>query len=393
VESQEEKKNPTGNWNTKRSRLSVLSRVTCLPQTTRRLRRLPQNLSRVCPGLIASSSQDDLCTLLAGLDNLPSEISFLLTEIQHIDVRSQGAPPATSPHGRVSRSPPELQQEVAKEASRYIRHSGRSTPSAPPNPKDAAIQETIKEHYAQIEELADEKLVLAQRVVDLISRARAKLDHDLSKVLVQQGEDPHVTIPPPSSVSVPRRNVLQEIKETLRTPRETTPVVSVIPTPPQVTGNKSEGSPSTILLNPHPRYTQGDELPEALQPDRQVTAVPHLPQGTPELGFNVLPASLPLIITTVLDSPLCLVDKPPRWKPRRTPKVKKTMAMKKTRIYIVSARSSHTERQVLDAFDSGVPCLPSTTLRWLAVTTNIVNTSGYVYSVPTPSYGRIKLVS
>ncbi|KAF9645511.1 hypothetical protein BDM02DRAFT_3189658 [Thelephora ganbajun] len=158
---------------------------------------------------------------ISSLDNLPSEISFLLTEIQHIDIRSQ-----------------ELQQEVAKEASRYIRHSGRSTPSAP-NPKDTAIHEIVKEHYAQIEQLADEKLVLAQRVVDLISRARAKLDHDLSKVLVQQGEDPSVSAnPTASSASVPRRNALQEIKETLRTPRETTPVVSVVPTPTQVVGTK-----------------------------------------------------------------------------------------------------------------------------------------------------------
>ncbi|KAF9786294.1 hypothetical protein BJ322DRAFT_1058736 [Thelephora terrestris] len=159
---------------------------------------------------------------VSNLDNLPSEVTFLLTEIQNIDIRSQ-----------------ELQQEVAKDASRYIRHSGRSTPSAPPNPKDMAIQETIKEHYAQIEQLADEKLVLAQRVIDLISRARAKLDHELSRVLVQQGEDPTAaSISAPSSISVPRRGTFQEIKEALRTPRETTPVVTVVPTPSQVVGNK-----------------------------------------------------------------------------------------------------------------------------------------------------------
>jgi len=135
----------------------------------------------------------------------------------------------------------ELQQEAAKEASRYIRHSGRSTPGAPPNPKDTAIHETVKEYYAQIEQLADEKLVLAQRVVDLISRARAKLDHELSRVLVQQGEDPTVVVTPaPPTISAPRRNALQEIKEALRTPRETTPVVSAIPAPTQLPVNKSE---------------------------------------------------------------------------------------------------------------------------------------------------------
>ena len=193
-------------------------------------------------GLNADFSRANSSRLLTGLDNLPSEISFLLTEIQHIDVRSQGTSQINllAPTG-FPKLFTELQQEAAKEASRYIRHSGRSTPGAPPNPKDAAIHETVKEYYAQIEQLADEKLVLAQRVVDLISRARAKLDHELLRVLVQQGDDPNVVATPSAStVSFPRRNALQEIKETLRTPRETTPVVSAVPTPTQVASNKSE---------------------------------------------------------------------------------------------------------------------------------------------------------
>lgn len=170
-------------------------------------------------------------------------------------------------HRRFSKPLKELQQEAAKEASRYIRHSGRSTPGAPPNPKDTVIHETIKEHYVQIEQLADEKLVLAQRVVDLISRTRAKLDHDLSRVLVQQGEDPNVaaTLVSPS-VSAPRRNPLQEIKETLKTPRETTPVVSVAPTPNQVAGNKSEMLPQRFSFRIFTNTTQGDELVEAPRP-------------------------------------------------------------------------------------------------------------------------------
>ena len=155
----------------------------------------------------------------------------------------------------VTHSSSELQQEAAKEASRYIRHSGRSTPSAPPNPKDMAIHEVIKDYYAQIEQLADEKLVLAQRVIDLISRARARLDHDLSRVLLQQGEDPTVaTISAASTVSVSRRSTVQELKETLRTPRETTPVVSMVPAPAQVAGNKSKIFRQGFLmlvLNPH----------------------------------------------------------------------------------------------------------------------------------------------
>ena len=211
---------------------------------------MPQNSSQVRLWLSTGFPQADLSRLLSDLDNLPSEISFLLTEIQHIDVRSQGTRHKHLPRWIHFLLPlPELQQEAAKEAARYIRHSGRSTPGATPNPKDAAIQETVKEHYAQIEQLADEKLVLAQRVIDLISRARAKLDHELSRVLVQQGEDPTVAaISANSSVSIPRRGTFQEIKEALRTPRETTPVVSAVPAPSQVVGNKSKDSSQTLLF-------------------------------------------------------------------------------------------------------------------------------------------------
>ena len=144
-------------------------------------------------------------------------------------------------HGPVLKVLSELQQEAGKDISRHIRHSGRSTPGAPPNPKETSVHETLKEHYSQIEQLADEKLVLAQRVIDLISRARARLDHDLSRVLLQQGEDPTVAATSAApTVSVPRRHVIQEVKEALRTPRETTPVVSVIPAPAQIVGNKSK---------------------------------------------------------------------------------------------------------------------------------------------------------
>lgn len=90
---------------------------------------------------------------------------------------------------------------------------------------------------------------MAQRVVDLITRARARLDHDLSRVLLQQGEDPNATaIPVTPTVSVPRRNLVQEVKETLRAPRETTPVVSVVSAPIQVIGNKSEVLPRRFLI-------------------------------------------------------------------------------------------------------------------------------------------------
>jgi hypothetical protein len=67
-----------------------LSQPSWQPRTMKRLQRLPQNSSQVCLGLRTHFSRTGLCRPLLGLDNLPSEISFLLTEIQHIDIRSQG---------------------------------------------------------------------------------------------------------------------------------------------------------------------------------------------------------------------------------------------------------------------------------------------------------------
>ena len=117
----EEESNPDapilkmGNWNTRRSRVRVrhasrlptsLSQPSWPPRTTKRLLPLLRNSSLVCLGFDTNPSSADLSRLLAGLDNLPSEISFLLTEIQHIDVRSQGRPRTTSSlRARVSHNP------------------------------------------------------------------------------------------------------------------------------------------------------------------------------------------------------------------------------------------------------------------------------------------------
>jgi hypothetical protein len=98
----------------------------------------------------------------------------------------------------------EIQAEIQRETGKYIRHSLRSangstpgstnntnanngTPNAP-SPKDAAIPAKVAADYAAIDALAIEKTALAQRLVTLITRSRARLDHDLARVLVLQGE-------------------------------------------------------------------------------------------------------------------------------------------------------------------------------------------------------------
>ncbi|KAG6814498.1 hypothetical protein H0H92_000023 [Tricholoma furcatifolium] len=112
------------------------------------------------------------------LDNLPNEVNHLLLEIRAKETRAQ-----------------ELQQEIDKDAAKYIRHSIRastSVPSSPssraPSPKSTALPAKIEAAYAEIDQLSTEKIVIAQSLIDLITRTRARLDSDLTKVRILQGE-------------------------------------------------------------------------------------------------------------------------------------------------------------------------------------------------------------
>ncbi|KAH9052877.1 hypothetical protein EDB83DRAFT_2619390 [Lactarius deliciosus] len=119
------------------------------------------------------------------LDNLPAEVQHLL---------------------RI----PELLQEITKETSRYIRHSLRSG-ATPLSTKDEQIPQKIDQNYAEVDRLAQEKLKIAERLGLLIQRARTRLDYDLRRVLILQGDDPGQ----PAFVST-SRNPVQEINDSLR---------------------------------------------------------------------------------------------------------------------------------------------------------------------------------
>ncbi|KAF9053321.1 hypothetical protein BJ165DRAFT_1413483 [Panaeolus papilionaceus] len=152
------------------------------------------------------------------LDNLPSEVSHILQEIKHKDIRTQ-----------------ELQQEIDKDSAKYIRHSRRAsstsgTPPSPssraPSPKSMTIPAKVSASYAEIQELASEKCVLAQRLIELVTKTRARLDADIAKVRMLQGEPPE---PPASQTAkallpslsadtfgAPGRNPAQAISDSLR---------------------------------------------------------------------------------------------------------------------------------------------------------------------------------
>ncbi|KAH9948802.1 hypothetical protein B0H21DRAFT_689592 [Amylocystis lapponica] len=138
---------------------------------------------------------------IASLENLPSETTHLLMEIQHIETRSH-----------------ELQQEIHKDGGKYIRHSLRSAGATPPqalSAKDAAIPQTIANHYAEIDQLAVEKGQLADRLVRLVSRAQARLEHDVSNILVLQG-DGDSALQGGYYVQSAARNPVQQMNESLR---------------------------------------------------------------------------------------------------------------------------------------------------------------------------------
>lgn len=149
------------------------------------------------------------------IDNLPSEVSHILQEIRHKDNRAQ-----------------ELQNEIDKDTARYIRHSMRASTNATPltaspiprapSPKSLAIPGKVAAAYAEIKVLSGEKEELAQKLVDVMQSTRTRLDVELNKVRVLQGE-PVDTLPTPGRgmpVLVPNdpsfRNPALAVTESLR---------------------------------------------------------------------------------------------------------------------------------------------------------------------------------
>jgi chromatin modification-related protein YNG2 len=109
----------------------------------------------------------------------------------------------------------ELQQEIQKESSKYVRHALRN-PGQAVGAKDQPIPEKVQEDYAEIARLGEEKVKLSQRVVQLVNRARARLDHDLARMLVLQGELDPSQQAAYASGALNGRNAAQSITDSLR---------------------------------------------------------------------------------------------------------------------------------------------------------------------------------
>lgn len=124
----------------------------------------------------------------------------------------------------------ELEQEISNAQSRYIRHSlknsAHAVSSRPASPERSlashpSVPPKIANWYTEIHRLADEKVQLAQHIVNLLSRKRARLDADLAKIGYLQENYPEpkynpklALLPPTGSVSNERTSI-SHISESL----------------------------------------------------------------------------------------------------------------------------------------------------------------------------------
>ena len=140
----------------------------------------------------------------------------------------------------------EIQHNIAKDQSKYIKSSlkqssypptntagsGEQSATASPTPSGsnskAHLPNRISVAYAEIEALTSEKISIARQIIELLSRTRARLDGDLSKVRILQGESPE-DIRPSVSPSVAHQLTLSSPYGTKRYVGNDTVVIGVSP--------------------------------------------------------------------------------------------------------------------------------------------------------------------
>lgn len=132
---------------------------------------------------------------ISTLDNLPSEVSHLLAEIRDRENKSQ-----------------ELLSHIQHKTSSYIRHSVTGQFSA----KDTSTPPKVNLEYSKVQQLAEEKVALAQRIVELLTKACGRLEVDLARVLVASGEVPPAETVLGSGSLAGRTTSFDKINESLR---------------------------------------------------------------------------------------------------------------------------------------------------------------------------------
>ncbi|KAH7343396.1 hypothetical protein B0J17DRAFT_642234 [Rhizoctonia solani] len=130
------------------------------------------------------------------LDNLPSEVAFLLNEIKVKDQKCQ-----------------EIQERNKGRMAKAFAHrsgslSAANPANANPGPKDpfmagsqAQLQQKIRVDQERVEKLTAQKVALAQRLQQLVAKASGRVEADLTRVRIASGElpAPQPIIPDPPS--------------------------------------------------------------------------------------------------------------------------------------------------------------------------------------------------
>ena len=80
----------------------------------------------------------------------------------------------------------ELESELTKDQTKYIKASLKG---GPPTPGASSKGPRIQSAYEELKRLTEEKMALSKRMISLMTRTRARLDYDLTKVRMLQGEN------------------------------------------------------------------------------------------------------------------------------------------------------------------------------------------------------------
>ncbi|KAG9127608.1 Histone acetyltransferase complex subunit [Ceratobasidium sp. 392] len=128
------------------------------------------------------------------LDNLPSEVAFLLNEIKLKDQKCQ-----------------EIQERNKARMAKALAHrtgslSAANPANANPGPKDPfaagtqlQLQQKIRTEQEKVEKLTAQKVALAERLQSLVLKAAGRVEADLTRVRIASGElpAPQITVPEP----------------------------------------------------------------------------------------------------------------------------------------------------------------------------------------------------
>ncbi|KAH8928390.1 hypothetical protein BT69DRAFT_1257366 [Atractiella rhizophila] len=133
------------------------------------------------------STAEDAAVLLhdfvSSLDNLPSEVRFILEEIKYKE-------------GEIAKQKTKIAQKDGA-MGKHFQTLGLLQPM--PENKEAILTQRMQDSYKLCEKLQDEKIMLAKRGVDLLNRHLMRLHKELSKIPGAMDDMQDVVFLPPSS--------------------------------------------------------------------------------------------------------------------------------------------------------------------------------------------------